>query len=161
MKKESAFWGVLLIGLGFLFLLPNIFGFDWGSIKLLWPLLLFIPGLFFELTYFKTRKKPGLLVPGGILLVLGLLFLFETFTQWHFVGYTWPIYSLSVAIGLFQFYFYSNRPRPLLVPILILCAIPLFTYTLYFFSALATWINFGFVIPAALILLGIFVLLKK
>ncbi len=61
-----------------------------------------VPGLSFEVAYFTNRKGPGMLVPGGLLTTLGLLFLFEEITRWQFSAYTWPIYTLAVAIGLFQ-----------------------------------------------------------
>ena len=110
---------------GFLFI---IFGVVLG-ISLLtdlkfefWPLFVLIPGLVFEISFFSSSKKSdtGVLVPGGILTVIGLLFFFETITDWEYTAHTWPVYLLAVAVGLFQLYIFGKREKGLLVPIGIL-----------------------------------------
>lgn len=161
MKKANLFGGIIFIGLGFLFLFYNLFEFNFSSIALLWPLLILFMGLFFEWGFFIEKKTPGLLVPGGIFLVLGILFEFEILTHWSYAEYTWPLYPFAVAFGLFQLYLFTGRPRPLLIPILILSGVPVLAYITLFFSALSTLINFGIVIPLLLILLGIFILFRS
>ena len=161
MKKENLFWGIVLIGLGTLLLSYNLFGLRLGSLASLWPLIFILMGTFFEWSYFSQKKNPGLLVPGGIFLVTGVLFLFETLTHWIYAEYTWPIYPFAVAFGLFQLYLYSKRPRPLLIPIFILCGVTLFAYIAMIFNALSAVINFGLVISLFLILIGLIILLRK
>lgn len=45
-NRDQAFWAVILIGIGVLFLLANLFGAVFGSILRLWPLLLIAIGLY-------------------------------------------------------------------------------------------------------------------
>lgn len=161
MKKENIFWGIILIGLGTLLLSYNFFEFHFASLALLWPMLIVLMGLLFEWGYFSQKKNPGVLVPGGIFLVIGILFQFETLTHWSYAEYTWPIYPFAVAFGLFQLYLYSNRPRPLLIPILMLSGVTLLAYLALFFNALSAVINFGLLIPMILIFIGLIILFRK
>lgn len=62
------------------------------------PLFILIPGLYFALTYFRLKRDSGILVSGGILTTIGLLFLFETLTNLQFKTYTWPFYPLAVSV---------------------------------------------------------------
>ena len=161
MKKENLFWGIVLVGLGILLLSYNLFGFRLNSIPSLWPLLIMLMGAYFEWGYFRQKKNPGLLVPGGIFLVVGLVFGFETLTRWNYAEYTWPLYLLAVAFGLFQLYLSSNRPRPLLIPILLLCSVTLLAYLTMIYGALSSIVNFGLIIPIFLILIGLVIMLRK
>lgn len=161
MKKENLFWGIVLVGLGILLLSYNLFGFRLHRIPDLWPLLIILMGSFFEWGYFRQKKNPGLLVPGGIFLVIGLVFSFETLTHWNYSEYTWPLYLLAVAFGLFQLYLSSNRPRPLLIPVLLLSAVAFFAYLAMIYGALSSIVNFGLVIPLFLILIGLVIMLRK
>jgi predicted membrane channel-forming protein YqfA (hemolysin III family) len=102
-----------------------------------------------------------LLVPGGIFLVTGLVFEFETLTHWHYAEYTWPLYLLAVAFGLFQLYLFSNRPRPLLIPVFILSGVTILAYLTMIYGALSSIVNFGLVIPLFLILIGLVIMFRK
>ncbi len=161
MKKENLFWGIVLVGLGILLLSYNFFGFRLNSIPSLWPLLVILLGAYFEWGYFSQKKNPGLLVPGGIFLVTGLIFEFETLTHWHYAEYTWPLYLLAVAFGLFQLYLFSDRPRLLLIPILLLSAVTFSACLTMIYGALSPIVNFGLIIPLLLILIGLIIMLRK
>ena len=86
MKGNTFFWGLLCLIIGLALLCNAIFRIDFFSMGILWPLFVLVPGLCFEATYFTTRNAPGLLVPGGILTVIGLLFFFEIATGWSLAG---------------------------------------------------------------------------
>ncbi len=64
-KRQHLAWGVVLVGVGLWMLVSNITGWDLGSA---FPLGL---GLLF-LVWGSTARKPGLLIPGGILSGIGL-----------------------------------------------------------------------------------------
>lgn len=70
-----------LILIGGFSLITYAFHLNNKLIHHLWFLCVLIPGLYFEMNYFQTRKNPGQLVPGGILTVIGLLFCFEILTE--------------------------------------------------------------------------------
>ena len=161
MQKNKMVLGLLLTGLGVALLCSNLLGFQFGNLAIHWPLLIILLGALFEWVYFTDKKNPGLLVPGGIFLIIGLLFEFEMFTDWRFSEYTWPIYPLAVAFGLFQLYLATERPRGLLVPIGILSSIALITWVSYILKALSLIINFGLLIPIIFIVLGLFLIFRK
>ncbi len=156
--KSSRYVGILLIMVGaVLLILKSIFG-----IKLLdfngtdfWVFIVLLVGLSFELSYFLTGSKPGLLVPGGIITTIGLLFMFEVSTNWHFAKYTWPVYIISVAVGLFQMYLFSKREKGLLISSLIIGGIGAFFLAFMIFVEVTSIIRPEVFIPIALIAAGV------
>jgi len=155
LKKINYIFGFLLLFIGAMLILSNF-----GIIKIawdnLWPLFLLIPGIVFELSYFIYRKDAGLLVPGGILITYGLLFLVNVNYGWHLMDNLWPIFPLGVAIGLFQLYLFGEREKGLLIPIGILGAISLF-----FLINNLLFIHFGLLAGILLVLIGIWIIFKK
>ncbi|EKQ57020.1 MULTISPECIES: hypothetical protein [unclassified Clostridium] len=161
MMNKNNFWGFFFIVIGILLFMSRLLHIQLFGMDRLWPLFILIPGLSFNFAYFATRTNPGVLVPGGILTTLGLLFFFETITNWHFAGYTWPIYPFSVAIGLFQLYYFGGRKRGLLIPICILTIIPAVSFASMLFGNIFRVINTTLVVPAILILVGIALIFGK
>jgi hypothetical protein len=158
MKKINYLFGLFLLFIGVLLILANfgVIEIVWEN---LWPLFLLIPGILFELSYFTYRKDAGLLVPGGILITYGLLFLFEEIDVmygWHLMEDLWPIFPLGVAIGLFQLFLFGGREKRLLIPIGILGAISLFFLVNNFL-----FVNFRFLAGILLVVIGIWVIFKK
>ncbi|GAH93341.1 unnamed protein product [marine sediment metagenome] len=155
MKKINYLFGLLLLFIGVLLILANF-----GVVKIvwenLWPLFLLIPGIIFELGYFIYRKDAGLLVPGGILITYGLLFLANVIYGWHLMEDLWPIFPLGVAIGLLQLYLFGVREKGLLIPIGILGAISLFFLVNNLF-----FVDFGLLVGIVLVVIGICVIFKK
>lgn len=155
MKKINYIVGLLLLFIGVLLILSNF-----GAIKIiwenLWPLFLLVPGIVFELSYFIYRKDAGLLVPGGMLITYGLLFLVNVIYGWHLMEYLWPIFPLGVAIGLLQLYIFGGREKGLLIPIGILGAISLF-----FLINNLLFIHFGLLAGIVLVVIGIWIIFKK
>ncbi len=68
----------------------------WYMMRDIWPLFIVAPGLGFLLMYFFGKKEQGLLIPGGILIAVGLFFLGGT-TEYE---YLWPIVLIAVGIAL-------------------------------------------------------------
>lgn len=87
-----------------------------------WPALILLLAAAFHIPIFgpKPVKNAGLLVPGGILLMTGLLFVFETATNWSYSGVTWPVYLLAAAFGLFELWLFGGKKKALLIPITVL-----------------------------------------
>ena len=129
--------GALLILLG-LFLFLNRGGeFGIGEVfAYFWPSMFVIPlGLLFHWMYFSLteRKGAGLLIPGGILLVVGIVCQISMlFNIWE---YTWPGFIMAVAIGLFEFYWFGGRNKYLLIPINILMVLSLLFFGVYYIGA--------------------------
>jgi len=155
MKKIKYLFGLFLLFIGVLLILAN-FGFIEIAWDNLWPLFLLIPGIFFELSYFISRKDAGLLVPGGILITYGLLFLINVIYGWHLMDNLWPIFPLGVAVGLFQLYLFGGRDRGLLIPVGILGAVSLF-----FLVNNLLFVDFRLIAGIVLVLAGIWVIFNK
>lgn len=153
--------GIILIVIGIFSILNQFFNFSFISMANLWPLFILVPGLIFEFSYFSSGRAPGLLVPGGILTTIGSLFLFETFTNWYFAAYTWPVYPLAVAIGLFQLYLFGNREKGLLIPVFILSAVSGISFVSIVFNRVLWWFDTSLIFPVLLILIGLYVLFKN
>lgn len=158
MRRNGLTWGLIFIVIGGLLLYNNVFGENLFSMARLWPLFILGPGIIFEAGYFGTRKDPGLLVPGGILTTIGLLFLFQTYTNWHYMRYSWPIFIFAVAIGLFQLYIFSGRPKGLLIPVFILTAVAGISFSILVLNGFMSFINYSLIAPIALIVIGAFII---
>ncbi len=157
MNKNNSFAGLILIVVGIIVLLLRAVGiklFEFGPSDF-WVFIVLLVGLSFELGFFLTGKAPGLLIPGGIVTTIGLLFLFEVGTDWNFAEYTWPIYIISVAVGLLQMYLFSRREKGLLISGLIVGGIGAFFMACMIFSKITSIFNPGIFIPIALIAAGV------
>ncbi len=155
MKKINYIVGLSLLFIGVLIILANF-----GVIEIvwedLWPLFLLIPGIVFELSYFIYRKDAGLLVPGGILITYGFLFLVNVIYGWRLMEDLWPIFPLGVAIGLLQLYLFGGREKGLLIPVGILGAISLF-----FLINNLLFVDFRVLAGIVLVIIGIWIIFKK
>lgn len=101
---------LILVGLALFF---NQLSFlDLRMVKI-WPLFVLGLGAACQVSYFtnplRGTTNMSLLIPGGILTISGLLFLFLNFTQFIYIAKLWPILILAIAFGLFQFYFFGIR----------------------------------------------------
>ncbi|MCY9516854.1 hypothetical protein [Paenibacillus apiarius] len=132
----------VFIGLGLLLVLFSWSG--WGNLRLsdpgfifgyFWPILFVIPlGILFHVMHFifLHRRAPGLLIPGGILLVSGVVCQISMlFDAWE---YMWPGFPLAVAFGLFEFYLLGIRNKWLLIPVYILGSMSLLFFAIFSFG---------------------------
>lgn len=165
-SKSGRIIGIIFVIIGAIFLLDNLNIIDpvfealnfWRLVGLFWPsLFLLLPAFFFHFGFFKGRgRDPGLLVPGGILLILGIAFQINMlFGGWEI---TWPFYIFSVAFGLFELYYFGNREKGLLIPIFILGGL-----SFVFFAAFSMKELLGFdtgraAIPIVLIVIGVLIM---
>ncbi|MCC9024118.1 hypothetical protein [Bacillus nakamurai] len=123
--KDFRFLGFIFIGIGILFFLQKA-GVIHIAAASAWPFLFIMLSAGFHAGFLFTGKasdKAGLLVPGGITLVLGCLFCFETATGWAYASITWPVYIWAPALGLFELWFFGGRKTGVLIPVFILSAV--------------------------------------
>lgn len=135
-RLSSFIWGLLLISCGLIWLAGNIFpelNINWG---ILWPLFLFLPGVFLWFVYLFAKGKEndwGILIPANILVFLGLTFFINMFvsTVWDY-GTIWALtafmYPGSVAIAFWITWLASDRKFGLAIPAGILTAISLIVF---------------------------------
>ena len=159
--KTKSVMAILLIIIGIAGILKQVFNIQIFGMGHFWPIFVLGPGLAFEWAYFSTRRSPGVLVPGGILTTLGCLFFFEVNTRWFFSEYTWPVYILAPAIGLFQLYLFGKREKGLLIPIGILTTIAVVSFFSIVLGDIFSFINGSLIWPIILIIIGIVVLLDR
>jgi len=74
--ESRVLWGSLLILAGILFLLQNIFAFEFGD--LFWTIILGLAGLFFLSVFISNRAQWWSLIPGVTLLSIALMILLST-----------------------------------------------------------------------------------
>lgn len=157
-KMGNIITGFSLIIIGIVFFLENlnIIQLQFGVFS--WPLFLLIPALGFHAGFFLSGMRKdlaGLLVPGGVLLTLAVLFYFEVMTNFQYAEFTWPIYILAPAVGLFELYLFGEREKGLLIPVGILTVIAGFFLTQMLFTALFKfW-------PVIFILIGLYLLFGR
>lgn len=161
-NKTNAILGTIFILAGAIFLMKNFDIFDpvfrVFSIGTFWPLIFVIlPGLIFHYAFFSgNRKNPGLLVPGGILLVIGTVFQVNMLIGgWDVL---WPFYILAVAFGLFELYAFGNRDRGLLIPIGILGGLSVIFFAAFSLNKIFGYSTGKLITPAVLIILGLIVI---
>ncbi len=161
MRKNNLFIGIILILVGALYLINIIADISILSFSFLWPILLFSIGISLEVKFYRERSNGGSLIPGGILMVLGVFFLVQHISNNRFSEYSWAFYSLSLAVGFLQYYFLYRKDRTLLI----LGLFFLITFAIRFLSiylkGVLPWLSMELVLPIILIVMGLIVIIKK
>ena len=152
-QKSTApnyFLGIFLILLGVLILLIQLDRFGWEDF---WPLIIIAGGVLFILGFIFNRENYGLLMPGTILFITGVLFFYMTQSRWHYMENLWPTFVLAPGIGFFLMFLFGPKGNHLWIPGLILVSLALIFYAEF-------WYSFKFW-PVLLIIIGIYLILSK
>ena len=155
MKNSRMVFGTFIILIGLVLLFENLGLID-IDLSLLWPLFLIVPGLALEIGYFAGGRDAGVLVPAGMLITYGLVFLANIIWGWHSMSYLWPFFPLGVAIGLLQLYLFGRRDSALLVPIAILGG-----FSAVAFLRINTGLGWDTIFPVMLIVFGILLIFNR
>jgi len=140
-QNKSFISGIILITLGLFFLLDslNIIAFSFDYVML-------IIGLIFLLIYIST-KSPGVLIPGVMLSLFGLIIIFGI----SYLPYLW---TLSIALSFFAVYITKRKDTAwALIPGAILLSISVIILFNYYTSIDA--------FPIILIVLGSYLIYKN
>lgn len=121
-NKTSVVWGAFLILVGVVLLIGNFCDLHMEE---LWPIFLIAGGIAFFVGYILNRNHYGLLMPGSILTVIGLLFQYCSLKGWYHMENLWPVFILAPAVGFIAMYYGGIREKGLLIPAGILSAIGL------------------------------------
>ncbi len=121
-NKSSLVWGGFLVLLGAVLLIGNFYDLHTEE---LWPIFLIGGAIAFFIGYFLNRDNYGLLMPGTILMVIGLLFFYCSLSGWYHMENLWPVFILAPALGFIAMYFGGVKEKGLLIPAGILTAIGL------------------------------------
>jgi hypothetical protein len=101
-RRATSMMAGLLILFGIVLLAFNLFGLTLGQT---WPVIFLIiaAGFYIPIFVFPTAR-PGLaalFIPGTIMLGLGVIFLFNTFSgDWGAWAYLWALIPASAGLGL-------------------------------------------------------------
>lgn len=106
-NKYSA--GIILLLAGAVILLGKwgVFGF---LSSIFWPILVLISGILIHVLYFGRVLPAITLVPGGMLVVYAILFIFCNALGWSKLQYLWPLFIFGVALGMYEYYLFGS-PR--------------------------------------------------
>ncbi len=107
-RVAALFGGIVIVLLGVLFLLNNVYRFL--DAELTWPLFLLIPviplaGNWLE----KGREASGAVVPITTLVFYCGYFLWLTHTHWAGAGTTWPNYLIGPGLGFLLLYVIERK----------------------------------------------------
>ncbi|RPH37952.1 hypothetical protein EHM92_01365 [bacterium] len=148
-SPRSPLPGIILIVLGVLFLIANFADVHLGSF---WPIFVLGLGVAFIIMFFRDRNNYGVLMPGTILTVIGILFFACTFYGWDQMEYLWPFFIIAPGLGFLMIYLFGKQERGLLIPAGILTGLGL-VFLLGVNDSEYLW-------PGMLILVGILFLIK-
>lgn len=158
MRKSTAiFWGIVLVAVGVLLILmqldfiENIDIFSW---RYIWPAFMILLGIMFHVQFFAGKAKaPGVLVPGGILLVYGCLFMYMSIMGWRSAGVLWPFFLVGPGFGLMELKLFSRGKEGSWIPVIILFGLAFTFFMAYNFTSFPT------AAAAALIVIGVAIII--
>jgi len=160
--------GVILVGLGLLFLLQQSFGIDIGHFA--WPLFVILPGLGMLVAFaLAPRSAAGLAIPGCVVTTIGLILgVQNTFGLWQTWAYAWTLIPAAVGLGLRLQSEQLGQPRAMQVgtrmfEFSMLGFVVLFVFfeLILDLSHFASGVLRSTIGPAVLILAGIYLLMRR
>ncbi len=101
--QRNTFGAILLIGLGILFLVGQVFNINfWSIVGFSWPVLILIPGVvFLGLAFSGSRKMAGFAYPGTIITGTGAILWYQNMTgNWDSWAYAWTLYPALVGLAM-------------------------------------------------------------
>jgi hypothetical protein len=159
--------GSLLIIFGVLALLGQLFrNFDfWGTF---WPFIIIGFGTLFFVGMFAGGKSvSGLAIPGTIIITIGLMLFYQNITNhWESWSYGWTVILMSVGAGIFIMGAWGQNPtqrtaglRVLRIGVIMFIIFGAF-FELIFTAGRPLGLR-SIIFPSALILLGLYLILKR
>lgn len=104
--KGAVFPGTVLIVLGLFFFIRNygFFSFDYYFYEFedFWPIFLVAVGLGFVVLYFIKPQDWGVLIPGSVLLLFGIIFFLRVTGVFYWKDFAdyWPVILIAVGISI-------------------------------------------------------------
>jgi len=108
-KTTKIFIAIISFLIGSLFFIQQFCG---NQIPI-WPLFIFLTGLFLLYPFIEDRKQHNTIIPSIILILTGLFLFINTTTNWKFVGQIWPVLIFIISIS-FYIYYVAEKNKNLL-----------------------------------------------
>lgn len=159
--------GLVLVVLGALFLLAQVFDFNLGRVG--WPFFVIIPGaLLLAGAMLGGRSAGGLAVPGTIVTTIGVILLVQNLTgRFETWAYVWALIPTAVGVGLYLNGTLSDSERlrregsrTAAIGLALFVAFGAL-FELFIFRGLAGTLLGSLLIPALLIGAGVYLLLRQ
>ncbi len=160
--------GIILVGIGLLFLVQQALGIDIGHFG--WPLFIILPGLALLVAFaVGPASVAGLAIPGCVITTVGLILAVDnTFEIWQTWAYAWALIPASVGLGLRLQSERLGQPRAMEAGtrmlegfLLAFLVLAVFFELILNLSHAANGALRTFVGPAVLILAGIYLLMRR
>jgi hypothetical protein len=167
-NQAATVGGVVLVGIGLVFLAQQSLGIDVGQYG--WPLFVILPGLGCLAGYaLGPRTAAGLAIPGCVVTTIGLILAVQnTFDLWQTWAYAWALIPAASGLGVRLMGERIGQPRAIENGTRMLeGALLAFVVFAAFFELVLNLSNFtggalrGTVGPAVLILVGIYLLMRR
>jgi hypothetical protein len=167
MTRGNALGGILLIALGLVFLLGQVFDIHIG--RYVWPFMIIVPGVFLFVAALAVEEEvaKALAIVGGIVTMVGTILLVQSFTDlWASWSYAWALVA-PTGPGLGLWLLGSVKDRDELVKSgkdLVRVGLVIFVIAAVFFELVIGVSGFGlgrYGLPLLLILLGLFLLVRN
>jgi hypothetical protein len=159
--------GSLLIIFGVLALLGKLFQ-NFNFWNTFWPFFIIGVGLLFFVGMFAGGKSvSGLAIPGSIITAIGLMLFYQNLTShWESWSYGWTVILMAVGLGIFIMgaWGQNESQRAAGLRVLRIGLIMFIIFGAFFELIFTAGMPFGLrsiVFPAALILLGLYLVLTR
>lgn len=159
--------GSLLIIFGLLALLGKLFQ-NFNFWNTFWPFIIIGVGLLFFVGMFAGGKSvSGLAIPGSIITTIGLMLFYQNITNhWESWSYGWTVILMAVGVGIFIMgaWGQNESQRAAGLRVLRIGLILFIIFGAFFELIFTAGMPFGLrsiVFPAALILLGLYLILTR
>ena len=159
--------GSLLIIFGVLALLGKLFQ-NFNFWNTFWPFFVIGVGLLFFVGMFAGGKSvSGLAIPGSIITTIGLMLFYQNITNhWESWSYGWTVILMAVGLGIFIMGVWGQNEsqRAAGLRVLRIGLIMFIIFGAFFELIFTAGMPFGLrsiVFPAALILLGLYLVLSR
>ena len=165
-RRTNTTLGFLLVVLGVLFLLVNVFSLGRFIARFSWPFFVIAPGLaLFVLMTVLGKSSGWLAVPASVITATGLLLFYANlFNHWESWAYTWTLIFAAAGFGILISHYWSGRPRSARFGVLVVQAslVAFVGFGLFFEVLIFTRRSVlgGLLWPGVLILLGAYLLLR-
>jgi hypothetical protein len=160
----SLIGGILLIALGFLALLAQVFkGVDfWG---MFWPFIVIgVGAMFFVGMVTGGKATAPLAIPGSIITIIGLMLFLQNITgYWESWSYGWTVILMAVGLGIYIAGVWAGDPdqRASGIKVLRIGAIMFIIFGAFFEMIFQSFALSRYIFPVALILLGLYLIFRR